>query len=97
MCLDYTSDVLLQVALLQRYNISLSDSTLKQLEEAPVAWAALQKKIAMKQVTAPLILLLCCGCALPGRQRMVSMMLVKLGQFTAYVHATMFLMYRMLL
>ena len=39
---------LVQVALLQRYNIDLSDSTLKQLEEAPVAWAALQKKITVK-------------------------------------------------
>lgn len=72
-----TPGTLLQVALLQRYNISLSDTTMKQLEEAPVAWAALQKKITMKYVTAPLILLLCRGCALSERQRPVSMMLLK--------------------
>ena len=72
-----TPGTLLQVALLQRYNISLSDTTMKQLEEAPVAWAALQKKITMKYVTVPLILLLCCGCALSERQRPVSMMLLK--------------------
>jgi len=43
----------LQVALLQRYNISLSGDTLKQLEEAPVAWAELQKKIILKYALAP--------------------------------------------
>lgn len=62
-----SSCVLLQVELLQRYNISLSDSTLKQLEEAPVAWAALQKKIIIRYTTVPFVSLMCCGCALSER------------------------------
>ena len=48
------SEHLPQVALLQRYNISLSESSLKQLEEAPVAWAALQKKITVRCAIASL-------------------------------------------
>ena len=36
------------MALLQRYNISLSESALKQLQDAPLAWTALQKKITRK-------------------------------------------------
>lgn len=37
-----------QVALLLRYNITTSDATLKQLEDAPLAWKALQKKMVTR-------------------------------------------------
>ena len=75
MWLEVTSDVPIQVALLQRYNISLSDSTMKQLEEAPIAWAALQKKITTKCVIAPFTPLPCGGGAWSQGQRTVSMLL----------------------
>lgn len=60
---------MLQEALLQRYNISLSDSTLKQLEEAPMAWAALQTKITMRHAATPFLLQTLFGrCALSNLQ-----------------------------
>ena len=34
-----------QVVLLVRYNIVTSEATLKQLEDAPLSWKALQKKM----------------------------------------------------
>ena len=40
----------MQVALLDRYNISPSETALKQLEEAPRAWAALQTKVVIRCV-----------------------------------------------
>lgn len=38
----------MQVDLLVRYNISTGEDVVKQLEEAPTAWKALQKKAILK-------------------------------------------------
>lgn len=38
----------MQVALLHRYGVSPSETALKQLEEAPLAWAALQTKVVIR-------------------------------------------------
>jgi hypothetical protein len=43
------------VALLVRYNISTSEATLKQLEDAPLGWRALQKKMQARCCTAVLL------------------------------------------
>ena len=37
-----------QVGLLAKYNITINDSVLKQLEDGPLAWKGLKKKMFQK-------------------------------------------------
>ena len=39
---------LLQVSMLGKYKLTVSDSVLKQLEEAPLAWKQLKRKMYMR-------------------------------------------------